>query len=536
MPTIYINGEAIKIASGERLNGIEAARRAGVEIPHYCWHPGLSVVASCRMCLVEVGTRNPRTGEVIMHPKLVPACQTPATDGTVFITNSEKVRAARARVEENLLINHPVDCPICDKAGECLLQDYHFQHGQESRRADIRPFHSRRRPLGETVMLFVDRCISCTRCVRFCREITGSNELMLTDRGSIQEIDVFPGYPLENNLAGNVVDLCPVGALADLKFLYQQRVWFMKSHQGVCTGCATGCSIFIDQNQDRIYRIRPRENMSVNTWWICDAGRYGWDYVHSKERLLEPRQLDADTQTHVPVDWAPLLNRLDNSLREAAKSGHLAAVLSPHCTVEEAYLAAGYVRSIDPGARIVLGPVPKVGVDQKFPNGFVIRAEKCPNRRGIEEIAAYFMRRDYPFEALLEEIGSDTITGAWVTGGYPEDWIDEPTAQLFSPLRLLVVQDLFDSPLMRRAHYQIPAAAFAERDGSYVNANHRLQYATWAIRPPAGVQVEGRLFWRLAGRAGLYQARTILREMAAEVPYFSAAKAEIPDSGIDLVH
>ncbi|MGH7136835.1 MAG: 2Fe-2S iron-sulfur cluster-binding protein, partial [Pirellulales bacterium] len=248
MAKVYVDGNVIEIGDKERLNGIQAAERVGINIPRYCWHPGLSVVASCRMCLVETGTRNAETGEIQMVPKLVPACQTPAKDGTVFVTNSQKVHDARARVEEDLLLRHPVDCPICDKAGECYLQDYHFEHGQKERRADVRPFTSRRRDVGPTVTLFVDRCVMCSRCVRFTREVAGTSELMVINRGSHEEIDTFPGYPLENKLSGNVVDLCPVGALGDKDFLYRQRVWFMKKHPGVCTGCSTGCSIWVEEN------------------------------------------------------------------------------------------------------------------------------------------------------------------------------------------------------------------------------------------------------------------------------------------------
>ena len=273
MAKVIVNDQEIEIGDDERLNGIQVAQRAGAEVPHYCWHPGLSVVASCRMCLVETGTCDAETGEVRLLPKLVPACQTPAKDGTVFVTNSPKVVEARAMVEEDLLIRHPIDCPICDKAGECSLQDYHFQHGRGARRADLQPFTSRRRTLGDTVTLFVDRCVMCSRCVRFCREVTETSELMVTDRGAHEEIDVFPGFPLDNPLSGNVVDLCPGGALGDREFLYQQRVWFMKSRDGVCAGCSTGCSIKIEENQDRIYRLKPRENPEVNQWWMCDAAR-----------------------------------------------------------------------------------------------------------------------------------------------------------------------------------------------------------------------------------------------------------------------
>ncbi len=343
MPTVIVNGIEVEIANGERLNGIQAAQRAGFDVPHYCWHPGLSVVASCRMCLVETGRKDPATGEISMVPKLVPGCQTPATDGTVFVTNSEQVTAARAMVEEDLLIRHPIDCPICDKAGECYLQDYHFQHGQPERRADIKPFTSRRRPVGDTVTLFVDRCVMCTRCVRFTREITGTSELMVVNRGAHEEIDVFPGFPLDNKMSGNVVDICPVGALGDRDFLYSQRVWFMQPRPNVCAGCSTGCSIHVDENQDRIYRIKPRENPHVNQWWICDEGRYGFKHVHDKTRLSQPRRF-AETGEHENIEWSQIPQLLETALRSA---GRLAAVLSPHLTVEEAYLLATYIRSLD---------------------------------------------------------------------------------------------------------------------------------------------------------------------------------------------
>ncbi len=205
----------------------------------------------------------------------------------VLVTNSEKVARARAMVEEGLLLRHPIDCPICDKAGECVLQDYHFQYGQAERRADLRPFTSRRRDIGD-VTLFVDRCVMCSRCVRFTAEISGTNELMVTGRGAHEEIDVVAGFPLNNKLSGNVVDLCPVGALGDKDFLYKQRVWYMRRHRGVCTGCSTGCSIWIEENQDRIYRIKPRENPFVNKWWICNYGRYDYPHVHDPRRLCTP--------------------------------------------------------------------------------------------------------------------------------------------------------------------------------------------------------------------------------------------------------
>ena len=529
MPTVIVDGQPIEISDQERLNGIQAAQRAGVEIPHYCWHPGMSVVASCRMCLVETGTKNAETGEVSMMPKLVPACQTPAKDGTVFVTNSEKVEKARAMVEEDLLIDHPIDCPICDKAGECSLQDYHFKYGQEQRRADIQPFTSRRRPMGDTVTLFVDRCVMCTRCVRFTREISGTSELMVINRGAHEEIDVFPGYPLDNKMSGNVVDICPVGALGDKDFLYQQRVWFMQNQEHVCGGCSTGCSITVDQNQDHIYRLRPRENEHINQWWMCDEGRYGYHHVHSEKRNDEQRRRDGETL--VATEWTPLAADLDKQLRSAGK---LAGVLSPHLTLEDAYLLAKYLRGIDAETKLYLGPVPVEGEDETFKNGFTIHAEKCPNRRGVEQVLTHFAGNVATFEEFLADAAAGNVEAAWVAGGYKSDWHTAEDADSVAGLKLLVVQDMFASPLWEKADFQLPGAAFAEREGSFVNFNDRLQSFSWAVRPPTGVRTEARLAWQLLKMTGLYNARAVLSEIAAEIPFFVAAGNEVPPTGIDL--
>jgi NADH-quinone oxidoreductase subunit G len=536
MPTVFVDGREIEIAASEKLNGIQVAERAGIEIPRYCWHPGLSVVASCRMCLVENGKLDRATGKIAMQPRLVPACQTPATPDSVFVTNSDKVKNARAMVEEDLLIRHPVDCPICDKAGECSLQDYHFEHGREERRADIQPFTSRRRDLGDTITLFVDRCVMCTRCVRFTREITGTSELMTINRGAHEEIDVFRDetgaiqFPLENKLSGCVSDLCPVGALGDKDFLYSQRVWFMKSHDNVCAGCSTGCSIHVEENQDHIYRLKPRENPHVNQWWMCDEGRYGFKHVHADDRQFEPRKLVRGN--HVNIEWSDLPTELDAALR---KAGHLAAVVSPHLTVEEAYLLCKYIKSLDANAVLAVGPVPVIGQDERFPNGFVIHAEKAPNRRGVEAVVSRMGGGLLNWADFLGRLDSETFGAVWITGGYKKtDWHDAATATKFSNVKTLIVQDCFETPLWNQATYQLPGGTFAERDGSYVNYQERLQSFKWAVRPPAGVMVEGPLYWRLNEMPGLYSGRKVLDEVAREIAWFAPAALPVPDVGVDL--
>ncbi len=530
MGTVIIDGQKIEIDDDQPLNGIEAAKLAGIDIPHFCWHPGLSVVASCRMCLVETGRTDPKTGEVSMLPKLVPACQTPATDGTVFLTNSDKVKAARAMVEEDLLVRHPIDCPVCDKAGECHLQDYHFLHGQPERRADIKPFHSRRRDVGRSITLFVDRCVMCTRCVRFCREVTQTSELMVVNRGAHEEIDVFPGFPLDNRMSGNVVDLCPVGALGDKDFLYSQRVWFMTRHAHVCSGCSTGCSVFVEENQDRIYRIKPRENPNVNRWWMCDEGRYGWKHVHDRRRLVQPRY--RDNQQWVGIEWAEATNRLNAVLRSA---NNPAVVLSPHMTVEQAYLLATHVRQLHPQAALVLGYIPLRSEDTAFPNGLTIRGEKCPNRRGVQEVANGLGGEITSWDAFLERrLAKEQYDVVWIAGGYKKDWNGALTVEKFSGVDTLIVQELFASPLTDRADWQLPAAASFERSGSFVSESSRLQSFVRALRPPQGVMAEEQFYWQLAGREGLYNGSQLIGEIARAIPYFEAAVDGVPELGVDL--
>src|SRR3954454_4699151 len=279
MATVYVNGKPVDIG-GDRLNLIQAADRGGVFIPHYCWHPSLSVVASCRMCLVEVGEM--KDGKPAMQPKVVPGCQTPAKDGTVIVTDSKKVKDAQGQVLEGLLLNHPLDCPVCDKAGECKLQDYSYEFGHsQSRMIDPKNIPPNKPYISSKITLFTDRCIMCSRCVRFTREVAGTAELTIINRGHHSEIDIFPGQPLENKLSGNVVDLCPVGALGSKDFLYKQRVWYLKTADQVCSRCSTGCSVYVDTNKDIVYRLRPRPNEEAEArgLFMCDEGRYGYHFA-----------------------------------------------------------------------------------------------------------------------------------------------------------------------------------------------------------------------------------------------------------------
>jgi NADH-quinone oxidoreductase subunit G len=488
------------------------------------------------MCLVETGTKNKETGKIEMVPKLVPACQTPAKDGTVVVTDSPKVKANQQFVQEGILLDHPVDCPICDQAGECWLQDYYFNYGHKERRADVHPFTSRRRELGTHVSLFVDRCVMCSRCVRFTNEVSGSGELMVINRGSHAEIDVVPGYPIENHLSGNVNDLCPVGALCSSDFLYSQRVWFMEPHDSVCTRCSTGCSIQVQESQEKVYRLQPRYNPNANDWWMCDIGRYQNEFVHAPERLggVKRRAADRFEDVQWPVAIVELAKLLTNAVKEHG-GARVAGVISPFLTCEEAYLLCTYLKRLSADVQLVLGKVPTVAADETFPKGFTIRAERCPNRKGVEEVIKHFQKDVIGWPALLEKVDAGQIQALYLTADYPDPWIDDAEAARFDKVPLKIVQDILPSPLARRAQYVVPGVTYAEKAGTYVNHAGLLQMTDWAIRPHEGAHVDGQTFADLLGRKGLYHAVDVTLELARTIPFFARAQDGVPESGLNLV-
>ncbi|MFM9958640.1 MAG: 2Fe-2S iron-sulfur cluster-binding protein, partial [Phycisphaerales bacterium] len=266
MPTITLNGKPLDFKPGQMI--LDAANAHGVAVPQYCYHPGLSIVASCRICLAEVWAPNPRNNNKLESMgKLLPTCQTACAEGMVVYTDSPKAIQNQKAVMEYLLINHPLDCPVCDQAGECFLQDYSYEYGRGVSRFEETKVKQPKKDLGPHVYLYSDRCIMCTRCVRFTREVTGTSELLVQGRGNKEEIDIFPGIPLDNELSANVIDLCPVGALLDKDFLFAQRVWFLKETPAIDPITASGDNIFIHHNEGRVYRIKPRANPKINKWW-----------------------------------------------------------------------------------------------------------------------------------------------------------------------------------------------------------------------------------------------------------------------------
>ena len=329
---LTIDGREITTTRGSTV--IQAAADEGIAIPHYCYHPKLSVPGNCRMCLVEIEKM----------PKLQIACNTKVNDGMAVKTQSLRVLEARKAVMEFLLINHPLDCPICDQAGECWLQDYYMQHNLKESRFDERKEHDRKRELfGPNVIFDAERCIKCTRCVRFLQEVTHTEELTVLNRGDDSTIALFPGKTLDNPLSANINDICPVGALTDRDFRFKVRVWNLENTPSVCPGCSTGCNITIGSYQNRIARFKPRINEEVNSHWICDEGRYCFHPLTDGERLTSP--LIRQEGGLVPTDWETALKTALSGLRTAAGLGGL---ISGRNTNEEAFLFVKLMKMFSP--------------------------------------------------------------------------------------------------------------------------------------------------------------------------------------------
>ncbi|MDX9912280.1 MAG: 2Fe-2S iron-sulfur cluster-binding protein [Phycisphaerales bacterium] len=522
MATITINGKVCEFTPGQMI--LQVANANGVAIPQYCYHDGLSIVASCRICLGEVWAPNPRAGnklEPMMGGKLVPTCQTPAGDGMVVHTDTPKSVANQKAVMEYLLINHPLDCPVCDQAGECLLQDFSYKYGRGVSRFEETKVKQPKKDLGPNVWLYSDRCIMCTRCVRFTREVAGTSELIVEGRGNQEQIDVFPGEPLANELSANVVDLCPVGALLDKDFLFAQRVWFLKRTPTIDGYTASGDNVWAEHNEGRIYRFKPRTNASLNKWWITDEVRYSWKHVASSDRLRSPmrRQYGA----LVEDDWTRCTDAAVDGLREhlsRASGRPLVCVVSPMLSCEDAYLLASAALAFDPNTVLAIGPVPSIGEDKVFPPGakrddpkaFTMYAEKAPNARGVRRvlgaIAASRGGRVIEFAEAQAMLERNEAGAAIVTGNYPSEWASPEFVRACEKPTFLVLIDTLASRLIDEADVVLPGATWLEKAGTFENARNMLQAFEQAIPPLEGAKAEGQIALDLLAALGGRHERT----------------------------
>ncbi len=373
MPKITIDGKELEFKQGRTI--IEVARENGINIPHFCWHPGLSVSGNCRICLVEIEKL----------PKLAIACSTLASDGMAVHTKSEKTVAAQNAVMEFLLINHPLDCPICDEAGECKLQDYAYKYGiGKSRFDEEKNYKDKRIDLGPNVMFDQERCISCSRCIRFCEEIAKDPQLTFVNRGEKVTIETFPGKQLDNPYSMNVIEICPVGALTSKHFRFRSRVWDMSFTDSICPGCSRGCNTIIGVRNNEILRIEPRKNLEVNDYWLCDYGRLNTTkYVNDeKTRVSSPFiKLDSkgnDKEEIIEVEWDEAISKALYKLMN--KDKEILFVASPHSTLEDNYALKKFANEVFKNDNIIYIPE----IDENFGDDLLKKSDKTPNSNGLK--------------------------------------------------------------------------------------------------------------------------------------------------------
>jgi NADH-quinone oxidoreductase subunit G len=522
MPTLEIDGQRVSVEDG--LNLIEAAERLGIEIPHYCYHPGLTIAGNCRMCLIEIEKM----------PKLQIACNTRVAEGMVVKTQSDRVKHARAAVLEFLLINHPIDCPICDQAGECKLQDYYMDYDrQESRFALEDKVHKEKAlDIGPLIMLDQERCILCTRCVRFLDEVTKTSELGVFERGNHCAIDLFPGKRLDNLYSGNVADICPVGALTNKDFRFRARVWYLERTPSVCATCATGCNIDIHHRRGEMYRFRPRHNAAVNQYWMCDEGRLSYKRYQGEGRLLQPVTREDDRWAVRTWDAArgEAVERIRSAIAAHGPSG-VAAIVSAQCTNEELFLADRLFRGF-------LG-TPLAGVSWSPPDAthddFLIAADKNPNTAGLRALAV-----EGGADALLAAARAGTVRvlvllRSDLAGPFGEAALDA----LAQTVAFVVAIDTHFSRTAEIADVLLPLASFAETDGTFINRGGRVQRIREAIPPPGqarpGWLVLSELRRDLGGPAVPADASAVFTELAAEHASFrQLSYARLGDLGVPL--
>ena len=512
MPKLTIDGKEIEVPAGTNL--IEAARRLGIEIPHYCYHPGLSIAGQCRLCMVDI--------EKAPRPTI--ACNTVAADGMVVSTQSERVKETRRSVMEFHLINHPLDCPVCDQAGECWLQIYYMKHGlYDPRMKDEKVHKPKAVPLGPHVMLDAERCILCSRCVRFCDEVTHTGELGIFNRGDHSEIGLFPGMDLENKYSGNVVDICPVGALTDRDFRFQVRVWYLDTTKSICPGCARGCNIDVHVNRRRphhaegrrVARLKPRFNEDVNRWWMCDEGRYGYGFVDDPSRLAMPIRHEAGESRE--IGWTDAIAAAIEMLR-VVPVDQTAVIGSPKLPNEDLFALRSFIESR--GIRHAGFRVPPRAPG--YEDDFLVRADKNPNTRGAELIIPDGNVAGILSNAIARRVQALVIFDHDL---FDSGWSEADVRGALGALDGLIYIGSNADPTSERAHLVLPAAAWVERDGTFTNFQGRVQ----RFRPAVGTFGEALPTWEIIGRllaaggtaATATRAEHWFRALAGAVPAFA---------------
>ncbi len=487
MANITIDGKPYTVKDGITL--IEAIDQASIPLPRYCYHPGLSIAGNCRICQVEV-EKMPRT---------VIACNTRVMDGMVIHTQSAKAKESQQVVLEFLLVNHPLDCPVCDQAGECKLQDYYMEHGlYDPNFNDLKVKKTKKAiPVGPTIMLDQERCILCSRCVRFGDEITKTHDFGIFNRGDHSEIDIYPGKELNNKYSGNVADICPVGALTDRDFRFKMRVWYLGSQESVCPGCSRGCNVFIDQGKSRPYRLReegvmrlkPRENQAVNQWWMCDEGRYGYKPI-DVGRIKEARVSGQVVSVEEAMDKAAA------ALKDAAPSSW-ALLVSPQYTNEDLHVAKKlFIDHLKWTQAAYFAPR-----QEGYEDDFLIQKDKNPNSAGVSQIFRLNGKAD--MTPLVERAKRGDIQGLFVFGHDLEKIYGADTLKVIrQKIRTLIFEGANENGTSRVADIVLPAASYAEKDGTFTNFKGRVQRIRKVFEPAADARPTYETLRNLASRLG----------------------------------
>jgi NADH-quinone oxidoreductase subunit G len=469
---LTIEGHDVEVPAGTSV--LEAAKLAGVLIPHYCYHPGLPVAGSCRMCLVDVEK----------SPKPVPSCATPVAPGMVVHVQSEQAVAARRAVLEFLLINHPLDCPICDKSGECSLQDYTDQEGRASGRyANYAKRYNPVEDFGPDILYVPNRCILCTRCVRFMEDVAQVPVLNVEERGDRAHIGIFEGRRLDHPWSGNVVDLCPVGSLLSKDFLNKARVWDFDKTASICPGCTQGCNVVLETRENAVVRIRPRPNPAVNRWWMCDHGRLSYRWLNRSDRIEAP--LVQQDGRLVPVDWEHALERTAAVLRGA--DGRWVGLVSPGASCEALEAAARLLATR--GGRGAFRVTEGEEAPLPGESDLALRQERSPNVDGA--VAAGFGR---DWAAAVEGARGAALVLA----------LDEDLHGLAAPLTdgALVYIGTVLPEAARTAAVVLPCANMAEEDGSFQNLRGLRQRYAQAKAPPGMARPAAWILGEILAAAG----------------------------------
>ncbi|MBN2135690.1 MAG: (2Fe-2S)-binding protein, partial [Acidobacteria bacterium] len=480
--SFFIDGKEVTTTEGKTI--LEAALENGIDIPHFCYHDSLGKDGNCRICLVEIEN----------NPKLVTSCTTPVMEGMKVLANSEHARKGRAGVMEFILLNHPLDCPVCDKAGECILQNYSYDHGYGHSRLEYPKEHFPVKDLGPDIYLWTERCIKCGRCIRFLEDIAETGELGFRKRGVKTELDIFDGVPIDNPVSLNIVDICPVGALLDKDFLYKARVWDLKSTESICPGCSAGCNIKYWSLDNILQRITARSNKGVNDHWLCNEGRRTYKNVDTEDRLVRHSLKGGKT---VKLDEA--LEKLINTCetyKDKEGAGSIVAIGSPYLTNEENYLIKKLFGD-NLGAKVSLFPARVSGKDQSFGGGFKIKAEKAPNYKGAQ--AALGLKNDN-FQKIIDEIDKGSIKCVIAFNGDPELNLDASALKALKKAKFISLCEPHPSELNKTADIIFAGNMPAEKDGTFTNDKGITQRIRRAVYKPLDSEPEWQILLELAAQ------------------------------------